>query len=127
MLYFFYCAYVWWDLEPREKQCKYCGGIFMGSRHDKVCDKCMRQLKSKAWKTLWNNISKEDYNKRVKNSSECLKNTWANLSEEEKEKRNAKRVNSWRITWDNLTEQEKQNKLSKLQGYKEFTTFTKAF
>ena len=105
------------DLEPREKQCKYCGGIFMGSRHDKVCDKCMRQLKSKAWKTLWNNISKEDYNKRAKNSSECLKNTWANLSEEEKEKRNAKRVNSWRITWDNLTEQEKQNKLSKLQGW----------
>lgn len=105
------------DKVPRDRQCKYCGCTFQWWRHFKVCEDCLKSLKSKAWYISWNKMSEEDKEKKRQFSRERATNTWKTMSEEEKKRRENKRINSWFKTYYSIPLQERSARMKHMQSY----------
>lgn len=100
----------------RDRKCKYCWDIFQWTRKTKVCKSCLKELKSKAWYSYWNNLSKEDKARRSQKSREDAIVYWNNISEKDRQKREDKRLAKRRDTYNKLPLRDKMSRLSHMRN-----------
>lgn len=98
----------------RDRKCKYCWKIFQWTRETNVCEECLKQLKSKAWKISHQVMDEEEKKRRSQISRENMLKNWTIRTDEQKEELNRKKVEWWRKWMHNKTNEERKEMMDKL-------------